>query len=289
MIDTERENGIEEQYANWHPESEQKEKNEFDSEFEFSANAVLDSVRESEEESSPEAGKRNIARRFFERNFPIVQEKLKEISLLMAQGKSEEAKAVGQNLVSELKTESMNFLTRESGYFKEPEESFKQATAEPETSKKEKLYKLGMDAVDFVPVVGSAKMIAEGLAGKTMGGEELSGTKRLIHTAEGAVFLALDLTGVGVVATEGMKAGRVITRTAALMRKTGMTREIYAPVFKAGRYLIENPGAAKIADKVFERILKARKNHKNTLIEQGKEIIFNNVIEEEEEELTPAV
>lgn len=56
---------------------------------------------------------------------------------------------------------------------------------------------------DFVPVIGSIKMILEGLKGKQYGTEkEITGLGRFIHTTSGIVFLALDLTGVGAILSE---------------------------------------------------------------------------------------
>lgn len=59
------------------------------------------------------------------------------------------------------------------------------------------------NVTDFVPVIGSAKMIIEGLKGKQyMTEKEITGIHRVLHTASGVVFLALDLTGVGAIASE---------------------------------------------------------------------------------------
>lgn len=62
------------------------------------------------------------------------------------------------------------------------------------------------NAVDYAPVVGSAKMVGEAAAGKRLSGEKISGMDRIKHGAKGAAFLAADLTGVGEVARLG-KAG----------------------------------------------------------------------------------
>lgn len=59
------------------------------------------------------------------------------------------------------------------------------------------------NVTDFVPVIGSAKMIIEGFKGKQyMTEKEIIGTQRVFHTVSGVVFLALDLTGVGAIASE---------------------------------------------------------------------------------------
>lgn len=78
--------------------------------------------------------------------------------------------------------------------------------------------KVVTNVVDFVPVIGSAKMILEGIQGKQLGTEkEIKGLGRVVHTVSGAAFLALDLTGVGAIASEigkgGLKVGeRIIAR-----------------------------------------------------------------------------
>lgn len=58
-------------------------------------------------------------------------------------------------------------------------------------------------AADWVPVVGSAKMIGEAMAGKRVGGGQLSGAARVRHGVAGGAFLAADMTGAGEVARAG--------------------------------------------------------------------------------------
>jgi hypothetical protein len=75
-------------------------------------------------------------------------------------------------------------------------------------------------ATDFVPVIGSIKMIVEGLRGSQIGTEkEIKGLGRFIHTASGVVFLALDMTGVGAIGSEIGK-GVVKLGERALVKKT---------------------------------------------------------------------
>jgi hypothetical protein len=64
---------------------------------------------------------------------------------------------------------------------------------------------------DWVPVVGSAKMVGESVAGKRLDGRRLSGTDRVRHGATGAAFMAADMTGVGEVTRLG-KAGMIAAR-----------------------------------------------------------------------------
>lgn len=59
------------------------------------------------------------------------------------------------------------------------------------------------NVTDFIPVVGSIKMILEGLEGRQyVTHKEIKGVRRIVHTIAGAVFLGLDLTGVGAIASE---------------------------------------------------------------------------------------
>lgn len=70
-------------------------------------------------------------------------------------------------------------------------------------TKVEKTKRIVTNVADFVPVVGSIKMIMEGLKGEQYGTEkEIKGVERVVHTASGVVFLALDLTGIGAIASE---------------------------------------------------------------------------------------
>lgn len=275
-MNRENERSIEEQYANWHPETEEQNSSvEDEPTSELNPDTIREYVRMPEVESSPEAGYRNAARRFYDQYSSRIEEQVKEVGSLLAEGKVNEVADPINNFVTEAKVKSKEFLRDEvNAYFQEFQESKNHADSEAEATKKNKLYKLALEGLNFIPVLGSAKMIGEGLAGRTMSGEKLSKQSRLLHTAEGTVFLALDLTGVGIAAAEGMKSGRLVTRTAALMRKMGMSREVYMSIYKTGRYLLENPGAGKLADLSFEKIIKARKLRKNSLVEKNKDVIF---------------
>lgn len=84
---------------------------------------------------------------------------------------------------------------------------------------------------DFVPVVGSAKMVYEAVKGEQIGtGKSISGWQRAAHGVTGAAFLAADLTGVGAL---GSIAGKAIARGG----------------IKIGEHVIEQS-----AEKVAERI-----------------------------------
>lgn len=90
-------------------------------------------------------------------------------------------------------------------------------------------------AADFVPVVGSYKMIHEAVIGKQLGTKEkIKGWRRLVHGAAGAAFLASDLTGIGSLASLGGKA---------LMRGS----------IKVGEKVLEKKLLMETAEKVAEK------------------------------------
>ncbi len=73
-----------------------------------------------------------------------------------------------------------------------------------------KHHTLASNITDFVPVVGSAKMIKEAISGEQMGtGNKIEGWRRAVHGVTGAAFLAADLTGIGAV---GSIAGKALMR-----------------------------------------------------------------------------
>ncbi|MBP6948527.1 MAG: hypothetical protein KBC41_04170 [Candidatus Pacebacteria bacterium] len=86
--------------------------------------------------------------------------------------------------------------------------------------KTERLKRITTNVVDFIPIVGSAKMMIEGILGKQYGTDkEIQGLNRVIHTVSGTAFLALDVTGLGSLLSEvgkgALKIGeRAIVRSA---------------------------------------------------------------------------
>lgn len=61
---------------------------------------------------------------------------------------------------------------------------------------------LATNIIDFIPVIGSTKMIIEGIRGRQFGtNHEITGLGRVLHTGSGALFLVLDVTGVGAIAS----------------------------------------------------------------------------------------
>jgi len=97
--------------------------------------------------------------------------------------------------------------------------------------KVERVKRIATNVTDFVPVIGSIKMMLEGTRGVQYGtGKKLPFLTRLIHGTSGAVFLALDITGVGVIASELGKLGIKIGLRA--LEKRTLTKVIESAVIK---------------------------------------------------------
>lgn len=111
-------------------------------------------------------------------------------------------------------------------------------------------------AADFVPVVGSAKMVYEAVKGEQIGtGKSISGWQRAAHGVTGAAFLAADLTGVGAL---GSIAGKAIARGG----------------IKIGEHIIESSAVEAGSRTVIEHaekenLLSSAKNQAGSLIENG--------------------
>lgn len=60
-----------------------------------------------------------------------------------------------------------------------------------------------ISSIDFIPVIGSVKIIIEGVRGKQYGTHrELTGIPKGIHTISGLSFLVLDMTTLGTIFSE---------------------------------------------------------------------------------------
>lgn len=95
-----------------------------------------------------------------------------------------------------------NFVSKDAGLT--PEQLDEKYIIHP------KHHTLASNITDFVPVVGSAKMIKEAISGEQMGtGNKIEGWRRAVHGVTGAAFLAADLTGIGAV---GSIAGKALMR-----------------------------------------------------------------------------
>lgn len=133
--------------------------------------------------------------------------------------------------------------------------------------------------LDLVPFVSGAKMLAEAGVGKDMAGHKMSSGGRLIHAAEGAVWLTVDLVGAGAgaatagtgtaviegvkYATMAPKGAKVLSRGAAVLRATSKGNKALKNgskvLFNAGRFFVKHPRLAKRADELIEVASDTRK------------------------------
>jgi hypothetical protein len=183
---------------------------------------------------------------------------LQETGELVQQGKFNEAADSVQAVVGRLEQAAQQPLPLETRQMlADVKANLASIRETDDPAAKSRLYRFACGAADFIPVVGPAKMAAEAAYGQTLGGEELSGWGRLLHGTEGVVFLAVDLTGFGAVATKMLKGGEVgirlgpklITRTAAFMRTVGVSKSVYRPLFDVGVFVAKHPAVAQAATK----------------------------------------
>ena len=109
-------------------------------------------------------------------------------------------------------------------------------------------------------------MILESAKGKTLGGEKINGWKRFLHGIEGSAYLFLDLSGVGEIAKLEKvvsPSAKLVTRGAALMRKSGISREVSSTVFKTGKFIGQHPVLSKFLDKKVTNFVSLRHKMKN--------------------------
>ncbi|OGE79134.1 MAG: hypothetical protein A2751_05860 [Candidatus Doudnabacteria bacterium RIFCSPHIGHO2_01_FULL_46_14] len=152
-----------------------------------------------------------------------------------------------------------------------PKESFDSTVKEIKQAEEAgdggRLKKIASTGIDFIPVIGPAKMLVEAVKGKTLDGQKLSGWKRALHALEGGSFFILDMTGVGAIGTKAVKGSvlgaKILTRSAAVARTAGIGREIYAPLFKAGKMITRNKTLARLVDKTFDQFATKRRYYGN--------------------------
>lgn len=118
--------------------------------------------------------------------------------------------------------------------------------------------------LDMVPALGPGKMACEAATGKDLTGRELKGPERLIHGASATLFLILDCTGGGAVASKigrgALEGGKVFTRFAAAMKVSkAIPKSAYMSLFKLGRWMITHPEQAKGVNKLITETIKNRK------------------------------
>ena len=101
---------------------------------------------------------------------------------------------------------------------------------ETQDTRKSKVMRVASTVTDFIPVIGSIKMIAESFRGKQYGTDkEIKGWGRFLHGASGMAFLALDVTGVGAVASE---IGKGILKISERMAMKAVERKASQEILK---------------------------------------------------------
>jgi len=117
-----------------------------------------------------------------------------------------------ENHIKELMKKIFSFKKSKKQEEKPKEKQIKQldtASLKKLKEKEDKRDKRLTNLSDFIPVIGSIKMIAEGLQGKQyLTEKEIKGGKRFFHTLFGALFLGLDITGIGAIAS-GLGKGAI--------------------------------------------------------------------------------
>lgn len=213
---------------------------------------------------------------FYKDHFKSFFDTAKSVSDAFENNNKEEAKDMAWEFINSLKNKASDyFADKIEDWFKEYDQTTTAAEQETNVSKKDKLKKLAIDGVDFIPVVGSTKMIAESAAGETLGGEKLSSFRRLMHGTEGSVFLAMDLTGLAP-AADGLKAAKLMSRSSALMRKIGLSEKIYKPAYKFGEFIGKHPTVAKVADRAVQYTAKRRKSRKVDWAKKIPEVVLED-------------
>ena len=220
-----------------------------------------------------------------------LRDAIENVGIELVEGNVDGARDIVANLTDQLETAGKESMTPEAqAAYDKIKDNLDAVINEKDPEAKSRLFKFTAGAMDFVPVAGPAKMLMEAGAGKTLGGEELNGWKRTLHGLEGGVFLAIDLTGFGAVATKlakagkgGMKAGKLLTRTAAFIRATTGSRKASKAVFKTGQFLIRNPKIGQLATKGLDWMTKARKAR---MAELPASLSASEISEEENEEIS---
>lgn len=203
-----------------------------------------------------------VAEKFVGELYEDFKHIMKDIDEAYAKGQNEEAVQMGVKFTEEAKRKAVEYFgDKVDEWVKQNDSLFEEAEKEKNQEKKEKLLKIALEAVDFIPFVGDVKMISEGAVGRTAQGKKLQGFRRFMHTAEGIGFLALNTASLGQGGTylKGLKSAKIFTRSAAVLRKIGVGRKVYKPVYKAGIFLAKHPNSAKIVDKGFIYIKARRK------------------------------
>ncbi len=143
-------------------------------------------------------------------------------------------------------------------------------------------WELTSTALDFIPIVGSGKMMYEATSGHTLAGKEMSTLDRVCTAGCSIAFLVADgvslltapeTVGGSVVAEEAIKAGVIgavksapkaakvassLQRLAALIRKTTSMRKTAKTLFRIGSIMKKNPQVTKY---IFKQLSKRHEAH----------------------------
>ncbi len=239
------------------PEEQQEMIDEIDAGTEAYAKAEqerAEQAAEAEEKASP----LEMAKRFFAEHREEFDKIAEELNELINKNLIPEAQELASKFLSDVRQKSEKYFgDKADEWFQEYDDLMAKAGQEKSQNRKRRLISLAIEGVDFIPVIGPVKMIAESTKGSTFNGKELKSWSRALHATSGVAFLALDLTGLGALG-KSVKAGKLMTRTAALMRKVGLPRQMYKPAYKIGRFVLNNPTAARAADKALRFQIGAR-------------------------------
>ncbi len=198
------------------------------------------------------------------------------IDQLRQQGRETEARDAALTAIDRGREQTNNTLGASTQkWFQHYDRILSQTNRQPSANKKEAIKKVAIEAVDFIPFVGSAKMLTEAARGKTFQGTQLTNKQRAIHALEGGVYLLLDSATLGTggaAAKGGLRASKLLTRNAALARKIGLSRRLYKPVYKAGRAIAKNERIEGALTRGLRKIESKRKRF-NIDIENTEKII----------------
>lgn len=110
--------------------------------------------------------------------------------------------------------------------------------------------------LDFIPIVGSIKMVIEGLQGKQFGTRKvLSGVPRSVHTIFGLSFFILDMTSFGTIFSEiGKGILKLGERVALKSAEEIMTRDVLIRVAEeVGIHELVKKQGSVIMEKIEEK------------------------------------
>ncbi|HPH78885.1 MAG TPA: hypothetical protein PLH65_02270 [bacterium] len=123
------------------------------------------------------------------------------------------------------------------------------------------------------PFAGPLSDISEGVVGQDLYGQKLTRGQQAYKIIEGSIFLAIDATGYGAIATEGVKAGKLITRSAALMRQLKVSPRLYKSIYSAGLFIKRNQHIARLADTMLSTVLVAKQSRQAQGLEDLKPLL----------------